>query len=276
MGEDNHKKITPHSGDIASVLRERERLDKLIEQRFRKRRAILFTDVSGFTQYMHKMGDLTGRAWIQKHHDIVIPLIEEYNGEVLDVMGDGVMASFLDTLSAAKASIAIQKSLAEHNANIKKTDRIHVRIGINSGEVFVEKNHLAGDAVNVAARIQAQADPDQILISHSAYEDIRDDSGILCRFHKKARVKGKPGALKLYRVIWKEEDIVLSAEPRVRAPGEKEPDKNGRLQTVLHIDVARINNHLKISACEQYAGQTNTVRQYEDVSVSMDDITARC
>ena len=186
------------------------------------------------------------------------------------------MASFLDTLPAAKASIAIQISLSEHNANTRKADRIHVRIGINSGEVFVEKNHIAGDAVNVAARIQAQADPDQILISKSAYEDISGDSGILCRFHKKARLKGKPGALELYRVIWQEEDVVLSAEPRVRAPGKKEPNKKGQPQSVLHIDVARVNNHLKISACEQIAGQTNTVRQYEDIPVSMDDITARC
>jgi class 3 adenylate cyclase len=140
MGEDDNKKITPHSGDIARVLRERERLDQLIEQKFRKKRAILFSDM-------------------------VIPLIEEYNGEVLDVMGDGVMASFPDTLSAAKASIAIEKRLYKHNAKTKKTDRIHVRIGINSGEVFAEKKHIAGDVVNVAARIQAEADPDQILIS---------------------------------------------------------------------------------------------------------------
>jgi len=276
MGEDDQKKITPQSGGIARVLRERERLDKLIEERFRKKRAILFTDVSGFTQYMHKMGDLRGRAWIQRHHDIVIPLIEEYNGEVLDVMGDGVMASFPETLSAVKASISIQKNLYEHNASTKKNDRIHVRIGINSGEVFAEKNHIAGDAVNVAARIQAQAEPDQILISKSAYEDISNDGSILCRFHKKAKIKGKPEALELYRVVWKEEDIVLSAVPRVRAPGGKDPDKKGFPPSVLHLDVARENNHLKISACEQYAGQTNTVRQYEDISVSMDDITTRC
>ena len=276
MGKDDDKKNTPHSGDIARVLRERERLDQLIEQRFRKKRAILFTDVSGFTQYMHKMGDLRGRAWIQKHHDIVIPLIEEHNGEVLDVMGDGVMASFPDTLSAATASIAIQKSLYEHNAKTKKTDRIHVRIGINSGEVFAEKKHVAGDAVNVASRIQAEAEPDQVLISKSAYEDISEDSDILCRFHKKARIKGKPEALELYRIIWKEEDIVLSAEPHVRAPGKKEPIKKGQPSSVLHIDVARENEHVKISAYEQFAGQTNTVRQYEDIPVSMDKITARC
>jgi CHAT domain-containing protein/cytochrome c-type biogenesis protein CcmH/NrfG len=225
---------------------------------------------------MHKMGDLGGRAWIQKHHDMVIPLIEEYNGEVLDVMGDGVMASFPDTLSAAKASIAIEKRLYKHNAKTKKTDRIHVRIGINSGEVFAEKKHIAGDVVNVAARIQAEADPDQILISKNAYEEILEDSDFLCRFHKKARIKGKPEALELYRIIWKEEDIVLSAEPHVRAPGKKEHIKRGQPSPLLHIDVAQVNEHVKISACEQFAGQTNTVRQYEDIPVSMDKITARC
>jgi class 3 adenylate cyclase/CHAT domain-containing protein/predicted negative regulator of RcsB-dependent stress response len=276
MIEDDHKKIAPQSGDIARVLRERERLDQLIEQRFRKKRAILFTDVSGFTQYMHKMGDLRGRAWIQKHHDIVIPLIEKYHGEVVDVMGDGIMASFPDTLSAVNASIAIQKGLNEHNAKTKESDRIHVRIGINTGEIFVEKNHIAGDAVNVAARIQTLAEPNQILISKSAYEDVSEESDILCRFHKKARIKGKPEALELYRIIWKEEDFVLSDEPRVRAPGIKKSNKMGLPQSVLQIDVARVNNHLKISACEQIAGQTNTVRQYEDLPISMDEITTRC
>ncbi|MCP4624779.1 MAG: CHAT domain-containing protein [bacterium] len=276
MGEDDDKKITPLSGDIARALHERERLDQLIEQRFRTKRAILFSDVSGFTQYMHKMGDLRGRAWIQKHHDIVIPLIEEHNGEVLDVMGDGFMTSFPDALSATKASIVIQKSLYGHNAKTKKTDRIHVRIGINFGEVFAEKNHISGDAVNVAARIQAEAEPDQILISKSAYDEISEDCDILCKFHKRARVKGKPEDLELYRIIWKEEDIILSAEPRIRAPGKKEPIKKRQPSSVLHIDVARENENVKISAYEQFAGQTNTVRQYEDIPVSMDKITARC
>jgi len=276
MVEDNSKKSFLQSGDIAAVLRERERLDQLIEKEFRKKRAVLFTDVSGFTQYMHEMGDLRGRAWIQKHHDIVIPLIEQYSGKVLDIMGDGVMASFLDALSASKASIAIQKSLYEFNARTNKSDRIHVRIGINYGEIFEEKNHIAGDAVNVAARIQAQADPDQILISKRAYEEISDNSEILCRFHKKVKVKGKPEALELYRIIWKQEDIVLSAEPRLRTPGQKEQNKIRQSQSVLNIEVARVNNHLKISASEQITGQTSTVRQYEDIPVSMDEISARC
>jgi CHAT domain-containing protein len=130
--------------------------------------------------------------------------------------------------------------------------------------------------VNVAARIQAEADPDQILISKNAYEEILEDSDFLCRFHKKARIKGKPEALELYRIIWKEEDIVLSAEPHVRAPGKKEHIKRGQPSPLLHIDVAQVNEHVKISACEQFAGQTNTVRQYEDIPVSMDKITARC
>jgi class 3 adenylate cyclase/CHAT domain-containing protein len=272
----NNDPKTEAKGNIAEILRERERLDKLITEQFRKKRAIVFSDVCGFTQYMDKMGDLRGAAWIQKHHDIVLPLIEAGGGEVLDIMGDGVMASFPDALSATKASIAIQKGLDEYNSKTDESDVIHVKIGINAGEIFVEKGHVAGDVVNVASRIQAQAGADQILVSKSVYEEICGSDEILCRFHANVKVKGKPGPLELYRLIWKEGDVVLSAEPRVRAVGEEISEKISRPQTVLQIEVERDDNQLKISACEQIGGETLTVRQYEDVPVSMDKITNRC
>ncbi len=267
---------TEAKGNIAEILRERERLDKLITKKFRKKRAIVFSDVCGFTRYMDKMGDLRGAAWIQKHHDIVLPLIEEGGGEVLDIMGDGVMASFPDSLTATHASIAIQKGLDEYNASADESDIIKVKIGINAGDIFVEKGHVAGDVVNVASRIQAQADADQILVSKSVYDDISGSDEILCRFHDNVKVKGKPGPLELYRIIWKEEDVVLSAEPRVRAVEHELNGKISRPQTVLQIEVERDDNQLKISASEQIGGETLTVRQYEDVPVSMDKVKDRC
>ena len=98
MGNKKNVKSGPRTGEMAKAMRERERLDQIIEETFKKKRAIIFSDVCGFTQYMDKMGDIRGRAWIQKHHDIVLPLIEAHNGKVLDIMGDGVMASFPETL----------------------------------------------------------------------------------------------------------------------------------------------------------------------------------
>lgn len=274
--QDDYDPKSNNIGNIAEFLRERERLDKLITKKFRKKRAIVFSDVCGFTQYMDKMGDLRGAALIQKHHDIVLPLIEEGGGEVLDIMGDGVMASFPDSITATHASIAIQKGLAEYNSSVDPSDIIQVKIGINSGDIFVEKGRVAGDVVNVSSRIQAQAAADQILVSRNVYDDISGNEEILCRFHDNVQVKGKSDPLELYRIIWEDEDVVLSAEPRVRAVERESDGKISRPQTVLQIEVERDDNKLKISASEQVGGETLTVRQYEDVPVSMDKVEDKC
>jgi adenylate cyclase len=171
MEEDNSKKTGPQSRNIEQIIRERELLDQILEKEFRKKMAILFTDVCGYTQYMDTRGDISGRAWIQKHHNIVLPLIEKHEGSVLSIMGDGVMASFSTTLSAVKASVAIQKGLDKYNSEADPADAIHVRIGINTGMILVDKDHIAGGVVNVASRIETQAGQDQILISKPVYEE---------------------------------------------------------------------------------------------------------
>lgn len=92
MDDDNTKDKEPQAETIEQILRERARLDQVIQHKFRKKMAIVFTDVCGYTQFMSTMGDIRGRARMQKHHDIVLPLIESHGGTVLDIMGDGVMA----------------------------------------------------------------------------------------------------------------------------------------------------------------------------------------
>ena len=89
--QNDHK--APHR-KIEDIMRERDRLDKILQKNFRKRMAIVFTDVCGYTKYMDTRGDIAGRAWMQKHNDIVLPLIKQHSGNVLTIMGDGVMSSF--------------------------------------------------------------------------------------------------------------------------------------------------------------------------------------
>ena len=138
MEENNSKKTESKSKSIEEVMRERQRIDQLLHEKFRRRLAILFSDVCGFTKYMDTRGDVSGRAWIQQHHDIVLPLLEGHEGKILDIMGDGVMASFSDTLSAVKASVAIQKGLEAYNSRTELPDHIHVKIGINVGELLTD------------------------------------------------------------------------------------------------------------------------------------------
>lgn len=276
MAEDKEKKLETESLKIEQIVRERYRLDKLIEEKFRKKRTILFSDVCGYTKYMETWGDIAGRAWIQKHHDIVFPAIKENGGEILGVMGDGIMASFPVTLSAVKASIAVQEGLQQYNAGIDKAHQIHVKIGINTGDILVDGDHVAGDVVNVASRIQNQAGPDQVLIDKSVFKEVCGSEDVICRFHAMVPVKGKATPLELYRVAWQNEDIVLSAEPRVRGE-EASPEKQPRPELkVLQLEISQEEDQLKISATEGSAGEVSTIRHYEEMPIPGEKVGRLC
>ena len=276
MAEDKEKKLETESLKMEQIVRERYRLDKLIGEKFRKKRTILFSDVCGYTKYMETWGDIAGRTWIQKHHDIVFPAIKENGGEILAVMGDGIMASFPVTLSAVKASIAVQEGLQQYNAGIDKTHQIHVKIGINTGEILVDGDHVAGDVVNVASRIQNQAGPDQVLIDKSVFKEVCGSEDVICRFHAMVPVKGKAIPLELYRVAWQDEDIVLSAQPRVRAE-EVSPEKQKRPKLkVLQLEISQEEDQLKISATEGSAGEVSTIRHYEEMPIPGERVGRLC
>lgn len=276
MGENDKNGTGFQSKNMEEILRERGKLDQILQKKFKKKMAILFSDVCGYTQYMDTRGDISGRAWIQKHHDIVLPLIEKYEGNVLDIMGDGVMASFSNTISAVKTAVAIQKGLDGYNQRTEPAERIHVTIGVNAGEVLVGKNHVAGDVVNVASRIESLANQDQILISKTAYEDVCGSEDILCKAHKTAHVKGKVEPLSIYRVVWRDEDIFTDVSQKVRASETKTKKKAKKPLNVLHIEMSLEGEKLSISVYEQLVGETSTVRHYEDMNVSMARIETRC
>ncbi|MFH1479808.1 MAG: CHAT domain-containing protein, partial [Pseudomonadota bacterium] len=276
MDEDDIKKNGVKTESIDEILRERGRLDQIIQEKFRKKMAILFSDICGFTKYMDTRGDIAGRAWVQRHHDIVLPLIERHEGRIVDIMGDGVLASFSTTLSAVKASIAIQKGLEAYNQRTDPADEIHVSMGINTGEVLVDGDNIAGDVVNVASRIESHAGKDQILVSRSAYADVRGSEDVLCRAYDSIMVKGKSEPLELYRVVWQDEDVVLSSEPRIRAREEEVEKKVKPPLRVLQLEITREEDRLKISAYEQSAGEVSTIRRYEEIPVPMEKLGVRC
>ncbi len=133
---------------VEEILREHERLGRLIETRFKQETTILFTDICGYTHYMETMGDLKGRSMVQRHNDILFPIIQGRGGVVIKTIGDAVMARFADPAEAVHAAMDIQKALADHNAEADASDRIHVKIGVHTGKALVEETDVFGDAVN--------------------------------------------------------------------------------------------------------------------------------
>ncbi len=262
---------------IEAMLREHEHLEQLIQEKFRKELTILFTDICGYTHYMETHGDLKGRVMLQKHNDILLPLIKKYNGVVIKTIGDAVMARFEFPAEAVYAAVDIQNGLEEYNQNTE--DKIHVKIGINSGNVLVDNTDVFGDAVNVAARIQSKAGKDEILISERLFQEICEDRDFICKFYDTAKLKGKSEAIKLYQVLWRENNILLHSKSKIRSQSQQtrsRKEKRENPEITLYLEAMSVNDRLKLSIYEQMPGETGTVRHYEEIPVPLDTIAERC
>lgn len=134
----------------------------------RRLAAILMADIVGYSRLMHQDEEGTLNAFKTIRSDIVDGCLARHSGRVVKLMGDGLLVEFASAVSAVGAAIEIQSALAARGGPIR------FRIGINLGDVIVEEDDVFGDGVNVAARLEAAAEPGSICISGSVYEQIRN------------------------------------------------------------------------------------------------------
>ena len=130
---------------------------------------IMFTDMVGSTNFTQTFGDSMAQQLIRKHNTIVRQALSACNGREVKLTGDGTMASFTSASNAVDAAIAIQRAIAKYNKQTP-TIPLEVRIGLNAGEPIIEENDLFGTTVQIAARICALADKDQIFVSNVVKE----------------------------------------------------------------------------------------------------------
>jgi len=252
--------------NIDALLRERSKLDALIQQQFRREVTLFFSDIRGSTAFYERRGDLSGRQMVQRHNDLLFPIIPQHQGTVLRFIGDAIMATFAEPAHAVEAAIAMQQALQAYNGTVEAVDQIHIRIGINSGQALVEANDVFGDVVNVAARVNACAVPDQILVGEASYRGL--PSHIRCRPAGAHEVKGKAEPIALFEVIWDEHQPV--AEPvQLRGQGEVP-----RPQRVLVLDISREAERLKLCLQERRPEGELPVRQYEYLSAPLATVQA--
>jgi predicted ATPase/class 3 adenylate cyclase len=161
-----------------------ERLDRRLV-------AVMFTDMVGYTALMQadeSLGlDKRDRymSALESHHDA-------FGGTIVQRLGDGSMSMFPSSLAAVQAAIAIQRELA--------AQEVPVRIGVHVGEVIVEPERLTGDAVNIAARIESFAVPGGVMLSDSAYDQIKSRSDVGAVHLGRFRLKNVGRPFELYAV----------------------------------------------------------------------------
>ncbi|MBV8777887.1 MAG: tetratricopeptide repeat protein [Alphaproteobacteria bacterium] len=136
--------------------------------------AILAADVAGYARLMSEdeEGTLAGlRAW---RHAIAEPRIRGYRGRIVKATGDGFLAEFASVVDAVRCAVEMQRAMADRNADVPAARRIELRVGINLGDIVAEDHDIFGDGVNIAARLEALAEPGGICVSGVVRDQIRD------------------------------------------------------------------------------------------------------
>jgi adenylate cyclase len=139
----------------------------------RRLAAIMAADMVGYSRLMN--ADEEGTIDRQKlfRKTLIDPQIAEKSGRIVNTSGDGMLVEFASVVDAVNCAVTIQKELSDQEGNIPAEKRIRYRIGINSGDVVVDGDDILGDGVNIAARLEALAEPGGICISDHAYQGAR-------------------------------------------------------------------------------------------------------
>ena len=138
----------------------------------RRLAAVLSADVVGYSRLMGE--DEAGTLAVLKAHraECVDPEIAAYQGRIVKLMGDGALVEFPSAVAAVECAVAVQRGMAERNAEVPEDRRIAFRIGINLGDVIIDGDDIYGDGVNVAARLQELADPGGVCVSANIHEQV--------------------------------------------------------------------------------------------------------
>jgi adenylate cyclase len=137
--------------------------------------AILAADVAGYSRLMGADEEGT-HARLQAHRrELTEPKIGEHYGRIVKTTGDGILAEFPSVVDAVRCAAELQRAMIDRETVVPEDRRIRFRVGINLGDVIVEDDDIFGDGVNVAARLEALAEPGEICISRMVRDQIRDE-----------------------------------------------------------------------------------------------------
>jgi adenylate cyclase len=140
----------------------------------RRLAAILAADVAGYSRLMGIDEEGTLERLKAHRRELGDPKIREHDGRIVKTTGDGVLVEFSSVVDAVRCAAEIQRAMAFRDINAAEDRCIKFRIGINLGDIIVEGDDIYGDGINVAARLEALAEPGGICISRTVRDQIRD------------------------------------------------------------------------------------------------------
>jgi TolB-like protein/class 3 adenylate cyclase len=175
----------------------------------RKLTTILATDVVGYSRLMGE--DEAGTLDALKTHrrELLDPKAAQYGGRTIKLMGDGALMEFASVVDAVAFAVEIQCALRDYNADLPGDKRIDYRVGINIGDVIVEGDDIYGDGVNVAARLEGQAEPGGICMARNVYNQVKGKLDLTFEHMGEKEVKNIAEPVSIYRLLLDEKAAAL-------------------------------------------------------------------
>ena len=177
--------------------------------------AILAADVAGYSRLMGADEEGTHERLKAHLRELVDPRIAEHRGRIVKNTGDGFLAEFASVVDAVRCAVEIQRGMAEREPEVLGDRRLRFRIGNNLGDVIAEEHDIFGDGVNVAARLEALAEPGGICVSRVVRDQVRDRLDYTFVDLGEQSVKNIARPVRVYRV---RDAVVPAEEPGLTTP----------------------------------------------------------
>jgi TolB-like protein/class 3 adenylate cyclase len=166
----------------------------------RRLAAILAADVAGYSRLMGADEEGTHERLKAHLQELVDPKITQHHGRVVKSTGDGLLAEFASVVDAVRCAVTVQQAMVERNTDFPSDQRLELRIGINLGDVIIDDQDIFGDGVNVAARLEALAEPGGISGSRVVRDQVRDKLDVAFEDRGEQQVKNIARPVHVYRI----------------------------------------------------------------------------
>lgn len=206
----------------------------------RKLAAILIADVEAYSRHMHE-DEERALATLSSHRAIMDDLIAHHGGNVSGTAGDSVIADFASAVEAVNCAVAIQQALFKANRKLVAHQRMEFRIGINVGDVMLKDGDIFGDGINVAARIEALAEPGGICVTRQTRDNVRDKVSYRFEDMGEQEVKNIARPVRAFRLLF---DHAAGQAPQADAAEEETspPQKKHLDPLEIQIEIAFWNS----------------------------------
>ena len=191
----------------------------------RRLAAILAADIAGYSRLMHADEPATVRD-LKAHQSAILPLIGRHGGRIIDTAGDGILAEFPSVIGATECAVELQTVMAERNERVPEGRRMLFRIGINLGDVIHDESRIYGDGINIAARLEALAEPGGVLVSSTVYDHVRGKLPFTFEDTGEQQLKNIEQPVRTYRVMIPGAAFTSGAAPLSRTAT---PDRRRRI-----------------------------------------------